>query len=182
MKLTDRELRRLRDVYNVQKKTQARRKPDRNGHRIQVTMTFEEWLQVWVESEKLPLRGNGRGKFCMARKNDLGDYAVGNVEIKACEENSREAKLGRPAAACTRTKMSATRTGVAKAQLHRDKIGEAHLSLPTVRCPHCLRSGRQGGAMRRHHFERCKAIHARQMEECPAADNVAPKEPGRDGS
>ena len=46
MKLTDQELRKLRNAYNVQKKTQARRKPDRNGHRIQVTMTFEEWLQV----------------------------------------------------------------------------------------------------------------------------------------
>lgn len=45
MKLTDQELRKLRNAYNVQK-TQARRKPDRNGHRIQVTMTFEEWLQV----------------------------------------------------------------------------------------------------------------------------------------
>ena len=102
MKLTDQELRKLRNAYNVQKKTQARRKPDRNGHRIQVTMTFEEWLQVWTDSGKLHLRGNGRGKFCMARKDDLGDYAVGNVDIKACEENSREAKLGRPAAACTR--------------------------------------------------------------------------------
>ena len=53
MKLTDQELRKLRDAYNVQKKTQRRRKPDRNGHRIQVTMTFEEWLQVWTESGKL---------------------------------------------------------------------------------------------------------------------------------
>lgn len=59
-------------------------------------MTFEEWLQVWMGSGKLHLRGNGRGKFCMARKDDLGDYALGNVEIKPCEENRREAKLGRP--------------------------------------------------------------------------------------
>ena len=71
MKLTDRELCKLRDAYNVQKKTQTRRRPDRNGHRIQVIMTFEEWLQVWIDSGKLHLRGNGRGKFCMGRKNDL---------------------------------------------------------------------------------------------------------------
>jgi membrane protein YdbS with pleckstrin-like domain len=31
-----------------------------------------------------------------ARKYDLGDYEVGNVEIKSCEDNNREAKLGRP--------------------------------------------------------------------------------------
>jgi len=168
MKLTDQELRKLRDAYNVQKKTQARRKPDRNGHRIQVMMTFDEWLQVWTDSGKLHLRGNGRGKFCMARKDDLGDYAVGNVEIKACEENSREAKLGRPAAACTRTNMSATRTGVAKAQSHKDKIGEAHLALPVVRCPHCSKSGRQGGAMRRHHFDSCKSLAERIREQEPS--------------
>ena len=157
MKLTDQELRKLRNAYNVQKKTQARRKPDRNGHRIQVTMTFEEWLQVWTDSGKLHLRGNGRGKFCMARKDDLGDYAVGNVEIKPCEENSREAKLGRSHSACTRDKMSATRAGVSKSQSHKDSIADGLLALPTVRCPHCSTSGRQGGPMQRHHFERCRS-------------------------
>ena len=159
MKLTDQELRKLRDAYNVQKKTQARRKPDRNGHRIQVTMTFEEWLQVWTDSGRLHLRGSGRGKFCMARKGDLGDYAVGNVEIKPCEENSREATLGRSLTACTRNKMSAARTGIAKSQAHKDSIADAHMALPLVTCPHCLRAGRQGGAMWRHHFDRCKSLH-----------------------
>ena len=164
MKLTDQELRKLRDAYNVQKKTQARRKPDRNGHRIQVTMTFDEWLQVWTDSGKLHLRGNGRGKFCMARKDDLGDYAVGNVEIKACEENSREAKLGRQHSRCTRDKMSAARAGVAKSQAHKDSIAESHAALPIVRCPHCAKFGRQGGAMRRHHFERCKSSGGQPLE------------------
>jgi hypothetical protein len=160
MKLTDQELRKLRDAYNVQKKTQARRKPDRNGHAIRVTMSFDEWLQVWIDSDKLHLRGNGRGKFCMARRNDLGDYAVGNVEIKACEENSREAKLGWQHSACTREKMSATREGVGKCKAHKDSIADAHLALPIVRCPHCSKLGRQGGAMRRHHFDRCRVLAA----------------------
>jgi hypothetical protein len=30
-------------------------------------------------------------------------------------------------------------------------------ALPVVRCPHCPKAGRQGGAMRRHHFDRCLA-------------------------
>jgi hypothetical protein len=88
MKLTDQELRKLRDAYNVQKKTQARRKPDPNGHRIQVTTTFGEWLQLWIDSGKLHLRGNGRGKFCMARRDDLGDYAVGDVEIRRVKKTA----------------------------------------------------------------------------------------------
>jgi hypothetical protein len=119
MKLTDQELRKLRDAYNIQKKTQGRRKPDRNGHRIRVTMTFEEWLQVWADSGKLHLRGRGRGKFCMARKDDLGDYAMGNVEIRSHEDNCREAKLGRPVPQCTRDKMSAGRCGVPKSIEHK---------------------------------------------------------------
>ena len=158
MKLTDEKLRKLRDAYNVQKKTQGRRKPDRNGHDIKVTMTFEEWLQVWVDSGKLELRGNGRGRYCMARKNDLGNYALGNVEIKSCEENSREAKLGREVRQCTRTVMSAFRTGRAKDDVHKAKLSEAQRSLPNVKCPHCGTEGRKGGAMARHHFDRCKSV------------------------
>ena len=170
MKLTDQELRKLRDAYNVQKKTQARRKPDRNGHRIQVTMTFDVWLQVWMDSGKLSLRGSGRGRFCMARKDDLGDYAAGNVDIESCEENSREAKLGRSQSACARAKMSATREGVAKSQVHKDSIADAHLALPIVRCPYCSKSGRQGGGMRRHHFDRCRSA----MAQVPKPDSQTP--------
>ncbi len=125
MESTDHELRALRDAYNVQKKTQARRKPDRNGRPIRVTMTFEEWLQVWTASGKLNLRGRGRGKFCMARKDDLGDYAVGNVEIRSHEDNCREAKLGRPVPQCTRDKMSAGRSGKPKSVEHRNKLSRA---------------------------------------------------------
>lgn len=94
----------------------------------------------------------------MSRKNDLGDYAVGNVEIKACEENSREAKLGRQPSTCTRDRMSASRAGVSKTQAHKESISEGHLALPIVRCPHCSKPGRQGGAMRRHHFDSCKSL------------------------
>ena len=155
MKLTDEELRKLRDAYNVQKKTQARRKPDRNGHHIRVTMTFEEWLQVWMDSGKLHLRGAGRGKYCMARNDDLGDYAVGNVEIRSNEENSRDAKLGRPASTSTRVKMSRTRRGVVKHDEHRQALSRAHLRLQSVQCPHCGKVGRRGGAMSRHHFDNC---------------------------
>jgi len=151
MKLTVEELRTLRDAYNVQKKTQARRKPDRTGHRIQVTMTFDEWLQVWIDSGKLHLRGNGRGKFCMARKDDLGDYAVGNVEIKACEENSREAKLGRPG---MKGRASPTK-GMTQSKASNDLRSASMLAVPQLKCPHCSTLG-QRAAMSRHHMNRCR--------------------------
>jgi len=150
MKLTDQELRKLRDAYNVQKKTQGRRKPDRNGHRIQVTMTFEDWLQVWIDSGKLHLRGNGRGKYCMARRDDLGDYVAGNVEIKSCEENSREGKLGRPG---MKGRVSPTK-GMTQSESSNDLRSDYMRAAPRVCCPHCLKVG-QRAAMLRHHMDRC---------------------------
>ena len=91
-------------------------------------MTFADWLAIWINSEKLDRCGRGRGKYCMARLNDLGDYAVGNVEIWSHEENCREAKLGRPIAQSTRDKMSATQAEVVKPPDHR-----ANLSLAACR-------------------------------------------------
>jgi hypothetical protein len=151
MELTDQELRKLRDGYNVQKKTQARRKPDRKGHRIKVTMTFEEWLQVWTNSGKLHLRGKGSGKFCMARKDDLGDYTVGNVEIKSCEQNSREGKLGRPG---MKGRASPTR-GMSQTKESNDLRSASMLAIPHLKCPHCAKIG-QRAAMSRHHMGRCR--------------------------
>lgn len=151
MKLADEELRKLRNAYNVQKKTQARRNPDRNGHRIRVTMTFEEWLRVWIDSGRLHLRGSGRGKFCMARKDDLGDYAVNNVVIKACEENSREGKLGRPG---MKGRVSPTK-GLSQSEASNELRSAAMAAVPQLKCPHCSKIG-QRAAMSRHHMERCR--------------------------
>jgi hypothetical protein len=41
-----------------------------------------------LQASKMRLRGSGCGKFCIARRDDLGDYAIGNIEIKPCEETA----------------------------------------------------------------------------------------------
>ena len=134
----------------------AKTQPDRNGHTVTVKMTFEEWLAIWVSSGKLHLRGRGAGKFCMGRKDDLGDYEVGNVTIISWEQNSADAKRGRPVKQATRDKMSAQRKGVAKPLEHRAAIATAIAKVPAATCPHCGKSG-QNAAMHRHHFDNCKA-------------------------
>ena len=53
-------------------------------------MSFEEWMKVWFDSGHAHERGRGKGKFCMARFNDAGDYVVGNVKIISFEENEAE--------------------------------------------------------------------------------------------
>lgn len=51
-------------------------------------LTFDQWLVVW--GDKLPLRGRRKGQYVMARHNDEGAYAVGNVEIKLGTANASE--------------------------------------------------------------------------------------------
>jgi len=46
---------------------------------IPFKLTLTEWLDIW--GDKLPMRGKGKGKFHMCRKNDIGAYEVGNVYI-----------------------------------------------------------------------------------------------------
>lgn len=150
------ELKRLFKAFKNQIKYVSQRKPDRNGHRIKVKLTFEEWLAIWVASGKLHLRGRGGGKFCMGRHDDLGDYEVGNVSILPWEQNSREAKLNRPVQQSTRDTMSAQRKGVSKPAEHRAAIATAIAKVPAATCPHCGKSG-QHAAMHRHHFDNCKA-------------------------
>lgn len=59
--------------------------------RIDFLLTFEEWLQIWVDSGHLHERGPGRGQYQMARFGDKGPYVVGNVKIVTREENQADA-------------------------------------------------------------------------------------------
>lgn len=58
--------------------------------RIPWKLTLPEWWTVWEASGKWELRGRGKGKYCMSRKGDTGPYAVGNVEIITCQQNSSD--------------------------------------------------------------------------------------------
>ena len=54
---------------------------------IDFLLTFEEWKHIWDSSGKT--RGIGSDDYCMARHNDIGPYAVGNVSIITMKENSQ---------------------------------------------------------------------------------------------
>lgn len=87
---------------------------------IEFLLTFEEWVQIWNDSGLLHLRGQGKGKYCMARFGDKGPYVVGNVKIITHSQNSFEMNqnypdrmLGKRKAhtAETKRKLSLARTG-----------------------------------------------------------------------
>ncbi len=61
---------------------------------ISFDISFKDWCDIWLSSGKWEQRGKGKNKYVMARHNDIGPYAVGNVSIKSQEENSHEANAG----------------------------------------------------------------------------------------
>jgi hypothetical protein len=55
---------------------------------IPFLLTFEEWLEIWVESGHIYERGCGLGRYVMARHGDTGPYSRDNVKIIPVEENN----------------------------------------------------------------------------------------------
>jgi len=93
--LSEEELQEARQQYSKQKslcKTTDKR--DAAGLPVEMKMSFEEWLQIWISSGKYHLRGCRKGCYVMSRKDDLGHYAVDNVDIIPQEENVQFAQSG----------------------------------------------------------------------------------------
>ena len=57
---------------------------------IPFLLTFQEWSVLWTESGKWDQRRNGADGYCMARRGDVGPYAIGNVRICTNRENNAE--------------------------------------------------------------------------------------------
>lgn len=58
---------------------------------VEFLLTFAEWCQIWEDSGRYDERGNLHADgYVMARHNDEGPYAVGNVSIKRLAENTAE--------------------------------------------------------------------------------------------
>lgn len=62
---------------------------------IAFELTFEQWLVIWFQSGKFEQRGCRSHQYVMARFEDRGPYAVGNVKIITMKENMIEGQTGR---------------------------------------------------------------------------------------
>ncbi len=60
---------------------------------MQMKLSFEQWLKVWVDSGKWYERGRKKGQYCMCRRNDVGHYEIGNVYIDLASINSSTAPV-----------------------------------------------------------------------------------------
>lgn len=84
------EITKARNAYLLQLHS-CKKKLDRNKHKVEMKLTFEEWLSIWISSGKWYLRGKLKGQYCMCRINDIGHYEIGNVFIDLSSTNSRTA-------------------------------------------------------------------------------------------
>ena len=57
---------------------------------IPFLLTYEQWLDIWLQSGHLHERGNRKGQYVMARFEDTGPYSVNNVKIVTREINHAE--------------------------------------------------------------------------------------------
>lgn len=89
-------------AYRSQKCSAARRG-------IDFILTFEEWLQWWVDTGKLHLRGKKKGSYQMCRHGDIGPYSLENIYCDTVSNNSAIPTKGKPVSPERTAKAVATR-------------------------------------------------------------------------
>jgi hypothetical protein len=62
--------------------------------KVDFKLTYNEWIDIWLQSGQWDNRGARKGKYCMSRNNDVGPYEVGNVFIQLFEKNYSDAHKG----------------------------------------------------------------------------------------
>ena len=90
--MTNEELKKAKSAYQSQSYTCFNKK-DKNGNPVRMLLTFDQWLDIWTTSGYWYQRGRLKGQYCMARKNDIGNYELGNVEIILSSLNSSMAPV-----------------------------------------------------------------------------------------
>jgi hypothetical protein len=99
-----REEKRLREAFRDQRKMAERRG-------IIFSLTYSQWLKIWLDSGHLAQRGCRRGQYVMSRPGDRGPYSVSNSRVVRVESNQQEAWVGRPHSLRTRSRMSVAHEG-----------------------------------------------------------------------
>ena len=85
---------------------------------VEFKLTFEEWINIWLESGHWIQRGKGKGTYNMSRKNDTGAYEVDNVFIQSHEANASDGHKGKPKSAEHNLKNSLSQKGTRMGDKH----------------------------------------------------------------
>jgi hypothetical protein len=92
--LTEEEFRDYKEKFLIQRSNSYKRL-DHAGNPIKFRISFEDWARIWKESGHWDQRATRIGGYVMTRYNDLGNYELGNVEIKLHTMNVSEGSQGR---------------------------------------------------------------------------------------
>lgn len=102
---------------------------------IDFNLTFEQWMNIWIDSGKWDQRGRGADKYCMCRIGDKGAYCIDNVFIGQGKHNVRDGNIGKLDSKETKRKKSQAAKGKAhpwavgdKNVMHRPEV-KAKLSI-----------------------------------------------------
>jgi len=99
------------------KKAYVQQKSNAKMRGLEMRMSFDEWKEVWLQSGLWDQRGRGAKKYCMCRKNDTGNYELGNVFISTNSRNLHDGNVGKILSDATKAKIAEARTGQARIDL-----------------------------------------------------------------
>ena len=104
---------------------------------IDFFLSYDEWLNIWIQSGKLHLRGPKKGQYCMARIGDIGPYSIGNVYIELSDINCKLPHDGHLKSEQQKYKMSLAQKGISKSPAAVAKNAISQLARPKYNCPQC---------------------------------------------
>ena len=78
---------------------------------IPFLLTFDQWLNWWINSGHLDQRGSKRGQYCMCRFNDTGPYSLDNIYCDTHANNTIFAHKGKVITEETRDKLRQSHLG-----------------------------------------------------------------------
>jgi hypothetical protein len=84
---------------------------DKDGQRIYMLMSFEEYKKIWNDSGKWSQRGRKKDEYVLSRKNDIGHYEYDNVFIQTTSDNLKDRMTYYKCSDETKIKMSSSQIG-----------------------------------------------------------------------
>lgn len=104
---------------------------------IEFNLSYNEWINIWMQSGHWEERGRGANKYAMCRFNDIGPYSINNVYIDLNKTNSGLARAGDKNSTEHTKKIIQALKGKKKTLEHKLKNSIGQLNRSKYNCPHC---------------------------------------------
>jgi NUMOD3 motif len=113
------------------------------------------WANLQIENGLDGTTSGSKFNKTVSCSGNLNNF-YGKTHSFETKEKIRKAKLGRKLSSETIEKVRTSNLGKVVSQETKNKITEVLINQPVLSCPHCGKSGKGFGPMKRHHFDNCK--------------------------